>query len=1487
MKSRAVKTIVSIFTFLLILAVVFSVLRPVYSYINRTLRAAEQKYLGILEDRTGLSVSYRSLSPSILSGIRLRGISIKSAATGEEILSIGKAHLGYSLPRLLRGDMDRAFTRLSINDVTFEYTRSRFEVIAQRISLLRESRRGRKGNAGAFISTDMVDIIQQVVYALPFDIHVRNIRLRFSDSLYDVTAAVRELAFQRRGTRDGLSGGLAGYVQASVPALGKDTFGFTYRIDGTLRNMLSGSSITLSMDEYQRASYTLNRTQFVFRYTDDVFSLRSTQRILPYSVTLTLDNNTALMHASVKMQDLDPFSLIKGPALSGMLESLKGTEFSTDSMFDCDLRSREYSWSADASLSLSENFTLGGQSVALNASGNNSDINVRKLSARGDLASFSFTGSYNIPGMMPSGELLVDWFTLPTNGNRLSGELYVEPMGHSFMCFIPELTLGDQTLNTLQLSVRPSRSSVDFEFSMADSFHEDFDGTGSISIDGILNLENGRELQASASIDRFFMDTILSSVAFVTDTEERKRMSGMADRFAPFVTSLEFFFSTDFKSVTYNFPYALFLNTRRDRQMLFLSFDGTEQTLQVTQCDLVYDRNTVSASFDGDYSVEDGNALFSASFNVNDMPYQFNGVYKRGELFSVTGDYGFDISVSLGNAGRGTASISSLPIAYDKYVFLLGLESGFSFGSDRPFSLALDRFELSELTSNFSTHPYILLSGSMDSNGALISSITLADTGSSLEGSGFFLWNKEDGVVETATMELSMSDRRSGETFSLQADATNPLRYPLSAEHIKKDFYFSAQARIISFALGRFFNGQRAEDTLTAFATASGTLENPYLSLSLESLSMRLGGAPFFASGNASVLENAITIPDFSARWKNVSLSGISSQIDLGTFSGELTGSAVVEFGRNSLSAPFTISLENLSPGETAGIKVPEYFSVKLVSPGIGGSILTDVIPVHVNLIRSPGRFDVMTDEYFGTYGEILNNGALHFTIDRSKPLNFTLDGTIRKSVVNLDFNDLYCDISAFSGFIASDLLGIYSGTISGSVQMEGMSTDPSIYGTLVLDNPDFNLPSYIPAHITSDSVTLEMNQNELRVPPTSFSVGDGSFLADAYFSLDRYSLSNMEFSARTKSSKGIPIDIRIPFVRIKGRTSLDASISMQGTSLSLDGDVELHNTEVTIMENLGTLVSSGGEESPGRGSNMRNRDMVLDLNFLIGQKVHVELNPILRALIAPNTRLTFSMDTSSSLWKLVGDAALRGGEVRYLSRSFYLKEGHVLLNENQSKFDPYLTLRAETREHDDAGNPVTITLSAIRQNMSSFSPSLYSTPAKSENEILSMMGQIARADSSNVGEMVTAAADYGLQSLLWRRLEGALRDLANFDIFSVRNSFLQNTVRNGLNADSNSELFGKLFSNFFDNSTVYIGKYFGDTIYAEALMHWTYSGTDRSISELDASGIVFQPEIGFELAAPFATIRLDSVFDLDFTQMGNRNYMPDTSLTLSWRFTF
>ena len=116
-------------------------------------------------------------------------------------------------------------------------------------------------------------------------------------------------------------------------------------------------------------------------------------------------------------------------------------------------------------------------------------------------------------------------------------------------------------------------------------------------------------------------------------------------------------------------------------------------------------------------------------------------------------------------------------------------------------------------------------------------------------------------------------------------------------------------------------------------------------------------------------------------------------------------------------------------------------------------------------------------------------------------------------------------------------------------------------------------------------------------------------------------------------------------------------------------------------------------------------------------------------------------------------------------NRNFYIKSGAIKFNPEELS-NPIVTFRAETREKDFKGQTVKIIMSVENQYLDKMEPRFSSEPAKSENDILTMLGQIVVADSNKATDFLFAASDYALQSTVMRSMENKLRDLLNFDIF-------------------------------------------------------------------------------------------------------------------------
>ena len=76
-KHQSIKDSFGILFFLIVLLFAIVSIVPIYKRVNNSVKNYVEKLCLELEDKTGLTVSYRSLSPSILTGFRVKGILLK------------------------------------------------------------------------------------------------------------------------------------------------------------------------------------------------------------------------------------------------------------------------------------------------------------------------------------------------------------------------------------------------------------------------------------------------------------------------------------------------------------------------------------------------------------------------------------------------------------------------------------------------------------------------------------------------------------------------------------------------------------------------------------------------------------------------------------------------------------------------------------------------------------------------------------------------------------------------------------------------------------------------------------------------------------------------------------------------------------------------------------------------------------------------------------------------------------------------------------------------------------------------------------------------------------------------------------------------------------------------------------------------------------------------------------------------------------------
>jgi hypothetical protein len=272
---------------------------------------------------------------------------------------------------------------------------------------------------------------------------------------------------------------------------------------------------------------------------------------------------------------------------------------------------------------------------------------------------------------------------------------------------------------------------------------------------------------------------------------------------------------------------------------------------------------------------------------------------------------------------------------------------------------------------------------------------------------------------------------------------------------------------------------------------------------------------------------------------------------------------------------------------------------------------------------------------------------------------------------------------------------------------------------------------------------------------------------------------------------------------------------------------------------------------------------------------------PVIQAYAGMGDTIAITSDSSTGRFAVTGDVSLRSGEVFYFQRSFYIREGRLSLSENEVKFDPLLSARAEIRDRSEEG-PVTIAMIIDNAPLSSFTPRFESNPPLSQMEIISLLGQNLTGTAGNEssgGMLALSTTDLLIQSRVIRRFEREVRNFLNLDMFSIRTQLLQNAVMQITGMQKQPVDNRSQFGNYFDNTTIFFGKYIGADMFLQTMLSLRY---DPAKADGTAGGLKIEPDISIEWRGPLFNIQWNLV-----PQHPENLFINDLSFTLNWRWSF
>ena len=946
----------------------------------------------------------------------------------------------------------------------------------------------------------------------------------------------------------------------------------------------------------------------------------------------------------------------------------------------------------------------------------------------------------------------------------------------------------------------------------------------------------------------------------------------------------EVFISTDFEHISYNAPYCDIIMEGFSGFATQGSFSGTEQRFEFSNGQIKWKDEVVDLGLDADFS-DPSTIFFQAQTGYRDFTYYFEGTFFETRTLSIKGSYG--MSAYLGrddvNGYSGYVDIAAIPFPFRGKMAHLTVDTAIRYVSPALWEADINTVQFSDRENPALQFTEVLMSGQANQDGLELDRLFYEDKFGKLFGTARIAWEEAFSRAQGSLLLESGT----GEAYAVEAAFSFEGDASLDGSAGKGVAAF--EARIAGMQLDRFL-AAGANGRLSGTVNGTwDTMDSYSVNVNLESLILPGGSLPLNVSatgqvdaGRISIVSSRAGIGDMTVRAFVCVVDRVRSTLELsGRIEGKMDGSPVALDA--SVSADFA-PLEN-------------WFGFRKALDAFAGKLNVSSALLNNMMLEEPCEFDfAKTMEQNGPalrvsggpedmlVFELLGDGSLYADLAYPSPIQTNITGTLINGVIDATASGVYIDLAETWGLISLGHVVVFtSGFITGETRITGSLQDPEFYGKAWGSSVRLDFPDYMGAVIGPGSGTIVLDGNEITIGPVKAPCGNGAGEIGAVLRFNRGNPS-YEISVAVPETMPVPFAFDIGGVKTAGDASGNLIFNVENNELlTITGNVDIEDTEIILNTELLKITREETQTDKSDGI-----DVASNVYIRAGRRVEFmwpnEDMPVLKAYGAAGTGVRVVSDSRLQTIALDGDISLRGGEIYYFQRSFFIREGKVFFSPNDPELDPYISTRAEIRDQNEEG-PVVISMIVDYTPLSSFLPRFESNPPLSQIEIYSLLGQ-APVEGQESQVLVRSVADLLTQFAVIRRTERQIRDALGLDMFTIRTQVLQNALLQVLNMGNTvyisdneriPEQNRNTIGNYFDNTAVFMGKYIGSDLFVQTMVSLRYDPYQEQFG-----GLRLEPDIGLDLRTPLANVRWNVS-----PRHQEHLFISDQSFSLIWRWTF
>jgi len=1286
----------------------------------------------------------------------------------------------------------------------------------------------------------------------------------------------------------------------------------------------SAGTFNIDLPELTTEYFSLYRTKFLIVWTDDYIELRKTGDRRPYDLSVMLNfnkNENRLLSINASADGFSFDDIIRFKGAFAKYNRWLGTKVKGKGGFVL-YKDKQLAYNADFSGSLARSVQLGNGLFDINLYGDEKSAvfkDARLSLARGTVSYkgnilFRPAGQGVTPAplgtMLPNGVLEFDNFCFtkegnPENSSPLNAVFNISSTGQRINVFANTVNFGGTRLDGLGIdAIRNSKQTL---ISFSALRFNNVESYGDVSIAHITadaTLDNSNNtLDINSQLDSLALIDILNIIHSVNEFPMNNALlTGIVSNTA---ITTEISLHTDFKTLRYKIPRFLIAYSGFTEIIALASVSGTDKTFALEDCHIAAGGG-IDLKANADYT-NPQNVKFDLESVINTVPYTFNGSFIKNRDLNITGSYNFYASALFEKDGtmKGNLKMDSFTLPMPTRTGLLSADASFALLSKDDWSVNLNNLVL--ISTMFEERKIAQISGVINQNGADFPGILLDGANDPLNGSakvaftdsgsGNFAPYLTFGINNrSGEEELAMYGNKQGDIFDLHIMASDFKLYRLS---FLNSFPFTTTQ---SFSVSGQFDLNTAEDNSLA------------ATFDVDMLKGRIGGNDLFAVAHGAVTKNKLEVSNTSVQYTNYVLD--IPNVALDREQGTLLASASFKNDTDDLYADVNIesTFENTDSWNDfskalrdfsgkVSISNAYFFSSKTQKKKNKTAMPTGNFSLDFSSVYSKKSRTISVSggpqNMLSSFFKIDDSGGAYFYLSLANPscLRGTVSGDLSNDSIDIRAQNIYLDMETLGRIIPKNfIIQCKDGFAYADIHITGSREDPSVSGIIQGYNVVLCIPDYIGGDIGPAPITARFEDNQLIFDPILARAGNGLGYITMAYELENGIPRSYEINIKAEEEMPLPFSVDISGIAAKGLVWGDINLVQEDDNLTVTGDLTGSNTTINL--NL----SHAGAANSGDTSVQTN------LTIHTGKKVEFlypnDQYPILRSNIDMGDTLVIKSNSITGAVSLDGDIGIKAGEIYWFQRNFYIREGEIIFSPNDTKLDPRLTMYADSRDQTTEG-PVTLTIRIDNQPISQLNPIIEADQALTQVQLYTLLGSsfsgstqpVDLKTSSNVSEQsgggslaaatntdvnanfvrgfVVSTTDFLANFQLYRRVQNLLRDFFHVDMFSARTQLLQNSIILNIPYLYPEEEAPRLGA-YFDNTSVFAGKYITKNLYAELMLSTVYNNKQSSLG-----GVSLEGTLSVELNSPFFNTRWE-LNPQDLDSLRNTLWVEDMSITVS-----